>query len=79
MESQGNSGPRGNRSTWDCDLKLGSWLQQILGTTSKLSVQKTAVLKTAERYRAEPSSSQVGGGAWMREEEQDRLQGQGGD
>ena len=38
--------------------KMEEWLQQIAGTTSDLSVQKSAVLVQHLRYCTEPSNSQ---------------------
>ena len=51
MEGEGQSGPSGDRSTRKCDPKLEEWLQDIPGTTSELSVQKSAVLGTAKILR----------------------------
>lgn len=51
VEGEGNSGATvipGSQSTWDSDPWLGELLQKIAGTTSKISVPKSAVLGTAK-------------------------------
>lgn len=49
MGTEDNSGPYSQQSTWGCNLQARGMLQQITGTTSETSVQKSAVKGTAKK------------------------------
>lgn len=56
VEGDGNSGPRSNWKTWGCDPPNREWLEQVPGTTTVISVQKSAVLATAKILRRKPQA-----------------------
>lgn len=58
VKGVGNSGPHGNLTAWGSHLQTGMWLHQFPGATSKITVEKCAILGTA-KYCALPSSSQA--------------------
>lgn len=46
VKGEGNSGPHGNLTAWGSHLQTGMWLHQFPGATSKITVEKCAILGT---------------------------------